>query len=293
MIKESWGDRFFLTGIYLFLFVILIIVAYPLLYILSSSFSSPSAVTAGKVWLLPVEFSIDGYKAVFANRAVMVGYANSVFYTVAGTTINVILTVLLGYTLSRKTFYGRNVIMMMLVFTMIFEGGLIPFYLTVRELGLTGTRWALLIPNAMAVFQVIIARTFFMSTIPEELYDAALIDGSSDVNFLTRIVIPMSKPIIAVMILMYAVGHWNAYFHALIFLNSDDMMPLQIILRRILIMNQVEMASMDNVAAQARLDLSQMLKYSLIVVASGPILILYPFIQRYFVQGMLLGSLKG
>ncbi|RKP54341.1 carbohydrate ABC transporter permease [Cohnella endophytica] len=292
-IKESSADKTFLFVVYVILAVVLIVVLYPLIYILSSSFSSPSAVSAGRVWLWPVDFSLKGYETLFKNPQVLTGYGNSLFYTAAGTIISVTLTVMLAYPLSRKTLFGRNAIMMIVTFTMLFSGGLIPTYMVVRELGMIDTRWALIIPNAVWVWQVIIARSFFQSSIPEELVEASEIDGCSDLRFMRSVVVPLSKPIIAVLVLMYAVGQWNAYFDALIYLKSADKYPLQLILRSIIIQNNSGNSVMDAMKQVERQQLSELLKYSLIVVATLPVLIIYPFVQRHFVQGMLVGSVKG
>jgi putative aldouronate transport system permease protein len=294
-IRESNVDKLFLACIYLFLGAILLAVLYPLLYIVSSSFSSPQAVVAGRVWLLPVDFSLAGYEAVFKNPQIMIGYRNSALYTIVGVTINILLTVMLAYPLARKGFYGRNFIMVLLVITMLFNGGLIPYYLTVKNVGILNTPWAMLLPQAMAVWQVIIARTFFQTTIPDDLYEAAELDGCSDLQFLLKIVLPLSKPILAVLVLMYAVGHWNAYFDALIFLKSSNLFPLQIILRNILILSNIDASSMMIDANQMALreGLKDLLKFSLIVISSLPVLILYPFIQKHFVKGIMIGSLKG
>ncbi|TLS54361.1 carbohydrate ABC transporter permease [Paenibacillus antri] len=293
-IRESAGDRLFLLGVYTFLVFVLLAVLLPLLHIVSSSFSSPQAVVSGKVWILPVEFSLEGYKAVFDSKSIWSGFANSVYYTVVGTFVNVLLTVLIAYPLSRRTFYGRNLIMMLLVFTMLFDGGIIPFYLLVKDLGMIDSRWALIVPGALAVFQVIIAKTFFQSSLPEEIWEAASLDGCSDIRFMTSVVLPLSKPILAVMTLMYAVGHWNAYFDALIFLKSQELFPLQIVLRNILILNTVDPTMLSNADQMlAQTGLKDLLKYSLIVVASLPILMIYPFVQKHFVKGVMIGSLKG
>jgi putative aldouronate transport system permease protein len=293
-IRESSGDRVFMVLIYAFLTMVLLVVLLPLLYIVSSSFSSPQAVVSGKVWLFPVQFTLDGYKAVFNNPQIGTGFMNSLYYTVVGTLINVVLTVMLAYPLARRTFYGRNFFMVLLVITMMFEGGLIPYYLVVKELSLLDTRWAMILPGALAVFQVIIARTFFQTSIPEELSEAADLDGCSDIRFIFSIVLPLSKPILAVMMLMYAVGHWNAYFDALIFLRSPDLFPLQIVLRNVLILNTVDASMIANANQMlAQQGLKDLLKYSLIVVASGPVLLIYPFVQKYFVKGVMIGSLKG
>lgn len=294
IIKESARDKLFLGVVYTFLALVLIVVLFPLLYIVSSSFSSPQAVVSGKVWLFPVDVTLAGYKAIFDNPQIITGYANSLIYTVSGTFINVVMTVMLAYPLARRTFHGRHIIMVMLVITMMFEGGLIPYYLLVKELQLLDTRWAMILPGALAVFQVIVARTFFQTSIPDELSEAAGLDGCSDIRFIFSIVLPLSKPILAVMTLMYAVGHWNAYFDALIFLKSPELYPLQIVLRNILILNTIDPTMMMNAdKMMAQQGLKDLLKYSLIVVASAPVLIIYPFVQRHFVKGVMIGSLKG
>lgn len=291
-IKESAGDRLFLFIIYTVLSLVLLAVIYPLIYILSSSISSPAAVTSGKVWLWPVDISFRGFEVLFDTPQIMMGYGNSLFYTTAGTLISVALTVMIAYPMSRKSFFGRGVIMMLITFTMLFSGGLIPTYMVVREFGMIDSRWALLIPNAIWVWQVIIARSFFQSSIPDELTEAAEIDGCSDLRFMRSVVIPLSKPILAVLFLMYGVGQWNAYFDALIYLKSANLFPLQLVLRSIIIMNNTTGVT-DAMKQVERQQLAELLKYSLIVVATLPVLIIYPFVQRYFVQGMLVGSVKG
>lgn len=292
-IRESFGDGLFLAGVYLFLLIILLIVLYPLVYVISSSFSSPAAVSSGRVWLWPVDVSLRGYQVALGNPQIITGYANSLYYTFFGTLISVALTVLVAYPLSRRGLYGRGVIMIFITFTMIFYGGLIPTYLVVKNLGLLNTRWALLIPQAVAAWQVIITRTFFQVTIPDELAEAAELDGCSDLRFLWSIVLPLSKPILAVLVLMYAVGQWNAYFDALLYLKSADLQPLQLVLRSILILNATSSGSMDAATMVERQQMADLLKYALIVVGSLPVLLIYPFAQRYFVRGMLIGSIKG
>lgn len=291
-IRESAADRAFLIAIYIVLSLVALAVIYPLVFIISSSFSSPAAVTSGRVWLWPVDVSLSGYKALLHTTEILTGYGNSIFYTAAGTIISVVLTIMIAYPLSRRSFFGRNTLMMVITFTMIFSGGLIPTYMVVKQLHLIDTRWALLIPNAIWVWQVIIARSFFKSSIPEELLEASEMDGCSDMRFIWSIVLPLSKPIIAVLVLMYAVGQWNAYFDALIYLKSADLFPLQLILRSIIIQNN-SAGAMDAAKMVERQQLAELLKYSLIVVATLPVLVIYPFVQRHFVQGMLVGSVKG
>jgi putative aldouronate transport system permease protein len=292
-IKESIGDRIFLTFVYIILSVVLLIVLYPMIYVISASFSSPLAVSSGKVWLYPVDFSLRGYEVMLSDSQIIIGYANSIYYTFFGTLISVLLTVTVAYPLSRPKLYGRNFLMFFITFTMIFSGGLIPTYMVVKELGMLNTRWALIIPGAVAAFFVIIARTFFQLNIPDELAEAAELDGCSDLNFLWQIVIPLSGPIIAVLALMYAVGQWNAYFDALIYLKSPDLQPLQLVLRTILILNLAGGGSVDAATLLKRRELADLLKYTVVVVGSLPVLIIYPFVQRYFVKGMLIGSIKG
>lgn len=293
-IQNSLDDRIFDVVNNCFLVIALLVVLYPLIYIVSSSFSSTYAVVSGRVWLLPVEPSLMGYQAVFKNPHIWTGYGNSAFYAFFGTMINIVMTIMAGYPLSRKDFHGRNIIMAIFTFTMLFNGGLIPYYLLVNNLNMIDTRWAMIIPNAMVVWNVILTRTYFQSNIPDELQEAASLDGCSDIAFIIRIVLPLSGPIIAVMILFYAVGHWNSYFDALIFLKSAKLYPLQIILRNILIQNQISADMMIDVETMLRQQgLRDLLKYSLIVVASAPVLVIYPFVQKYFVKGIMVGAIKG
>ncbi|MDQ1914228.1 carbohydrate ABC transporter permease [Paenibacillus sp. GD4] len=293
-IKESADDRLFTILNYIILFIFTITILYPLVYIVSASFSSSTAVVSGRVWLYPVEPTLAGYEAVFKHRLIMSSFLNSVYYTVVGTAINVLFTLIAAYPLSRKDFMPRNGIMALFVFTMMFSGGLIPSYLVVKELGMIDTRWSLLIPGALSVMNMIIARTYFQTTIPDELLEAAQMDGCSDFTFVRKIVLPLSGPIIAVISLFYAVGHWNQYFSALLYLKHQELYPLQLVLRDILVQNEVDASMITDVADQAARDgLRELLKFSLIVVSTLPVLIIYPFIQRHFVKGMMIGSLKG
>jgi multiple sugar transport system permease protein/putative aldouronate transport system permease protein len=271
-----------------------LLVAYPIIYLFSASFSSPKAVMANKVYLWPVSPSLEGYRAVFREPKVLLGYGNTVFYTVVGTFINIFMTVICAYPLSRKDFVGRNIFMFIITFTMIFSGGMLPTYLVIRNLHLLNTRWAMLLPSAIGVYNVIVTRTYYQANIPEDLREVAFLDGCTDFRFLWKIVIPLSKPITAVMVLFYAVAHWNAYFNALIYLSKQSLFPLQVFLREILIMNEV-LANMtyDTEMVVATQGLADLLKFSLIIVASLPIWCIYPFVQKYFVKGIMVGSLKG
>lgn len=293
-IRDAKSDRIFNFFNYGFLTLLVIVVLYPLIYIVSASFSSAEAVSTGRVWLLPVDFSLEGYKAVFSNEMIWKGYGNSLFYMVVGTIINVVLTVMAAYPLSRANFRGKNFFMFLFVFTMMFNGGLIPTYLLVRDLGMLDTRWALLIPNAITAFNVIITVTFFRSSIPNELLESAQLDGCNDFKFLTKVVIPLSAPIIAVISLFYAIGHWNQYFSALIYLRDANLFPLQLVLRSILTQNEIDPTMIGDASdIESKIGLANLLKYSLIVVASIPVLIIYPFVQKHFVKGVMIGSVKG
>jgi putative aldouronate transport system permease protein len=293
-IKDTRGDRMFSGFNYIVLTVYLVIVLYPLVYLVSASFSSPAAVTAGRVQLWPVEPTAIAYETIFKDPAIVRGFLNSVFYAVAGTAVNIVLTLLAAYPLSRPDLRGRGWIMFFFFFTTLFSGGLVPTYLVVRDLGLLNTRWALILPSALSVWNVIITRTYFQTTIPGELLDAARIDGASDFRFLRDVVLPLSGPIVAVNALFYAVGHWNAYFDALIYLNDESLFPLQLVLREILVQNQTNLKMTGDVQSMlARENLADLLKYALIVVSTVPLLLVYPFVQKHFVKGALIGSLKG
>jgi putative aldouronate transport system permease protein len=292
-IAETRTDRIFLIGIKIMLTLALIAVLIPLIYVVANSFSSASAVSGGRVFLWPVEPSLRAYREALSDPQILKGYYNSLIYAVGGTFISVTLTIAIAYPLSRKTFFGRNVIMSVLLFTMLFSGGLIPTYLVVQDLGLLNTRWAMVIPSAIGVWQVIIARTFFRSTIPDDLYEAAVLDGASDLRFLWSVVLPLSKPVIAVIALMYAIFQWNTYFDALVYLKDPGLYPLQIVLRNILILNSTTGSASDVAQQLERQQLANVLKYALIVVSSLPVLIIYPFIARHFTKGVMVGAVKG
>jgi putative aldouronate transport system permease protein len=292
-IRDSRTDRMFMLCVYLLLTVFLAVVLLPLIYIVASSFSSPEAVSSGRVLFWPVEFSLRGYKAVFENPQIIQGYINSLFYTVVGTVVSVVMTIAIAYPMSRRTLVGRNLVMSLILFTMLFTGGLIPTYLVVQQVGLLDTRWALIVPQAIGVWQVIIARTYFRTVIPEELVEASQLDGCGDLRFLWSVVIPLAKPMIAVIALMYAIYQWNSYFDALIYLKNPDLFPLQIVLRNILILNTYSGGAIDASVVLQRQQLADLLKYSLIVVASVPVLLIYPFVARYFTKGIMIGAVKG
>ena len=293
-VNESAFDRIFMMGNTLFLSIITIIILLPLIFIVAASFSSAEAVIAGKVTLWPVDFSLLGYETIFEHKKVWNGFANSLFYTFFGTIFNVFLTIIAAYPLSRQDLIGRRVITFAFIFTMLFSGGLIPTYIVVRDLGLLDTRWAMILPTGIGPFNLLITITFFRTTIPPELIEAARIDGASDFRTFRSIVLPLARPIIAVLTLFYAVNtHWNTYFLALIYLKSQELYPLQIVLREILIENSIDASMLIDIEdLVAREGLRELLKYSLIVVASVPVMIIYPFVQKHFVKGMMIGSVK-
>lgn len=278
----------------MFLLCIVILFLYPLLFVLSASVSDPLKVLGGELWLFPKGITFDSYRRIFQNNDIITGYRNTIMYTAVGTAINLIMTTLAAYPLSRKELSGKTAIIILFTVTMYFHGGLIPTYLVIKQLSLLNTFWVMVIPNAVAMFNVFVMISFFKSTIPEEIHEAATIDGCSHFKILYSIVLPLSYPIMAVMVLFYGVAHWNAYFNALIYLSSREMFPLQLIMREILVQNEMSSmmeVGMETVAHQALL--AESIKYALIVVSSLPFLLLYPFLQRYFVKGVLLGAIKG
>jgi len=292
---QNIEDSIFDTINTVLLLLILIVVVYPLVIIVSCSFSDPTAIAQGKVVFFPIGFNIDSYKRVFQDARVLNGFKNTILYTVVGTAINLALTIAGAYPLSRKDFLGKNVITAIFVFTMFFNGGIIPTYLVVKQLRLINNFWVMILPTAVSVWNLIIMRTFFKNSIPEELYEAAGIDGCSHFKMLFRIVLPLSAPIIAVMVLFYGVAHWNAFFNALMYITDRQKYPLQMILRAILLESfQTEsMINTTQIDQSQHLLIAEALKYALIIVASVPVLILYPFLQKYFVKGVMIGAIKG
>ena len=262
--------------------IIILIVIIPLIFVLAASFSDPDLVIKGKVLFLPKGFTTEAYTMVFENQDIWRGFRNTCFYTIAGTIISVILTILAAYPLSRRELAGRNVIMMLILFTMYFSGGMIPTYLLVKDLGMYNTIWALLIPAALSTYNLIVAKTFFENSIPVELYESARLDGCGNFAMLSKIVLPLSKAILAVLVLYYAVGIWNAYFDALIYLRDTNLHPLQ-----------TEQMGTNDVGMAEKIKMAEAVKYSAIVVSSIPMLIIYPFVQKYFVKGVMIGAVKG
>jgi putative aldouronate transport system permease protein len=268
--------------------------AYPLYFVIIASFSNPAMLYAGKVWFWPGMFTLEGYIRVFNDARVWLGYRNTIFYTAAGTFISLLFTLPCAYALSRKDLKGRNAIMMLFVFTMFFSGGLIPTYLTVNNFKLTNTFWVLIVPFSVSTYNLIISRTFFASTIPIELLEAARLDGCSNARFFVSVVLPLSGAIIAVIGLYCAVGQWNQFFLSLVYVRKEELAPLQIILRNILLQNQFAAAEGRlgvNIAEEQRMV--DIIKYAMIIIATAPVMCFYPFIQRYFVKGVMIGAIKG
>ena len=294
-IKEPRGDRIFGAVVFVIVTLLMLIVLYPLVYVLSCSVRSPTAVGAGEVVLLPKGFTLMGYRRVFQEPDILLGYKNTLFYTIIGTAINLFVTVPAGYMLSKKEVPGRNLFMFLFMFTMYFSGGMIPSFLLVKSLHLYDTRAVLVILGAFRTYNCIICRTFF-AALPHELEEAAAIDGCSTVRTFIQIVLPLSQALLGVMVLYFAVGHWNSYFTALIYINNEDYKPLQLVLRNILVEEQTSAAMMTEVGddyANERRQLAQLLRYSVIVVSAAPMLMIYPFLQKYFDQGVMIGSVKG
>ena len=294
-IRSTGGDRAFIAVDYIVLGLFALLVFYPILYVVSSSFSDPKRIIEGRVWLLPVDFTLKGYSATFQYNWIWSGFGNSMLYALCGTLLGLFMTTLCAYPLARNDLKGRNVLMFFMSFTLWFSGGMIPTYLQVRNLGLLNTRWAMLIPSAMSVYNMIIMRTYIQNSIPGDLLESARLDGCDDFKYLIHIVLPLSKPVLAVLALYYAVWYWNTYFYAFLYLSDRRQFPLQLILREIIQLNKAEdMLNSTNLAdIEDRLYMSELLKYTSIVISTLPAIIVYPFVQKHFVKGMMVGAIKG
>lgn len=277
--------------------IVLLVTLYPLIFVISASFSNPDEIAAGNIVLFPRGWTLDGYALVFEDESIWTGYRNTIFYTISGTALNMFFTLPCAYALSRRDLKGRGLIMKLFTFTMFFSGGMIPTYFAMKSFGFLNTVWAMLFPGLVSVSNLIIARTYFANSIPWDLQEAALMDGCSNTRLLVNVVLPLSGPILAVLTLYYMVGHWNQYFNALIYLTKEELFPLQLFLRNILIVDQsAEMLSGDPEALNDfvyRLRLKQSMQYGLVVVSTLPMLILYPFMQKFFTKGVMLGAIKG
>lgn len=288
------GNRLFHVINYTLLIFVFLIVAYPLYFVLIASISNPSMVGTGQVLFWPKDITFEGYKGIFVNDQIMTGYKNSLIYTITGVFFSVITTVPAAYALSRKKLPGRKLLMLLIIFTMYFNGGMIPTYLVVNNLKMTNTMWSMVLPLMIVPYNLIIARSFFESSLPEELREAAMLDGCTELQYFRKIVLPLSSAIIAIMILFYGVAQWNTYFNALLYIKDQALYPLQLVLRNILIENQVPADMIGDVAQAAiRAERAELIKYVSIIVSAAPLLILYPFVQKHFVKGVMVGSVKG
>ena len=284
--------------LYLFLTIVLLISAYPLYFTIIASVSKASYVLNGDVWLLPKGLNFKAYENVVANSTIWLGYKNSLIYTVLGTLINLLINIPCAYALSKKRLSGKNLLMVIFVFTMFFNGGMIPNYLLMKNLDLINTRWALIVGFPLNVYNMIVCRTYYINSIPEDIYESCRIDGANEYRVFASIALPLSKPIIGVMTLFFAMVHWNSYFGALIYINSTRLYPLQLVLRNILILNEQmmfgdSMTQQDMLNMMDRMNIVEGMKYALIFFASAPVIIIYPFFQKYFAKGMMIGALKG
>ncbi|MFR2187928.1 MAG: carbohydrate ABC transporter permease [Blautia sp.] len=297
-IRRSREDVIFDVVLFVILTLIFIIVAYPLYFIIISSVSDPKAVAGGKVIFYPIGLNFKGYAEVFKDSRIIRSFLNSLFYTFCGTMLNLAVTLPTAYALSRKKFFLKKPVTIFYMITMFLSGGMIPTYLVVQKTGLLDTMWSLIIPGALSVYNMIVARTFFQQNISEELYEAAELGGCGHGKFFFSVALPLSGAITAIMVLYYGVGHWNAYFNALLYMQTESKFPLQLILRSILVQNEAQQNQQAvNAAARAALEesrqLAELMKYSLIIISSIPVLVIYPFIQKHFVKGVMIGSLKG
>jgi len=293
-VKRGWRDNVFLGICTVILTFSLFLVLFPILNIVAASFSNPTEVSAGRVWFWPVDFSLESFRNILKYKSVVIGYKNTIFYTVVGTVMNVIITLFCAYPLAVKRFSGRKFMSKMLLITMLFGGGMIHNYLLVQDLGLMNTRWAVLLPGLMGAYRVIVTRTYIQTNISDELDDAARIDGCSPAQFFFRFVLPLSKSIIAIITMYYAVGYWNSYFSAFLYLIDRDLYPPQLFLRDILIQTKIDASASDDpeMAAQLKAQ-AETLKYSAIVISTAPLMCVYPLVQKHFVKGVMIGSVKG
>ena len=295
-VSQTRGDKVFGVINAIFIVFITIITLYPLIYVCSASISSPASVTSGRMWLWPTDITLEGYKRILKNSEIWMGYVNTIFYTVVNVVLSLAVTLPAAYALTVKSLPGRKFIVFVFSVTMFFSGGMIPLYVVCRNLGLVNTLWAVILPSATSMWYIILPRPFFQSTIPHELEEASEIDGCSVFATFLRIVIPLSAPIIAVMALYFGVGRWNSYFGEMIFLRDRSKFPLQLFLREILIVatfNQENASNADAITMAEQLRIASIIKYATMIVATLPVIAAYPFIQRYFVKGVMIGSIKG
>ena len=294
-IKRSPGEKILDVFILISVVLIVFIFLYPLIFVLFASFSDPRLIYESPLLIWPKGFSVTSYIEVFKNTEIWIAFKNTIIYTTVGTFLNIVMTTLGAYPLSRDRFYGRNIITFFIVLTMFFSGGLIPLYLVNQQLGLMNTMGALVLPTAISVYNLVIMRTYFQTNLPKEVEESAFVDGAKEFQLLYKIVLPLSTPIVAVLILFYGVAHWNSYFEALIYITDRGKFPLQLILREILVQNSMEQMLQTTVDAgyADRMIEKQSLKYAVVIVSTLPLLILYPLLSKFFEKGIMVGSLKG
>lgn len=292
-IKKSTDDKIFDFFLYLIAGILVIITLYPMYFVVIASISNPTAVSNGDLFLIPTGINFKAYKQLASYAKLWIGYRNTILYVIATTLITLAVNIPAAYALSRKKLYGKNIFTFFYLVPMFFTGGLIPTYMTINSFGLLDTFWVMVLPFSVVTYYIIVARTFFNNSIPEDLWEAASLDGCGYIGFFFRMVLPLSKAIIAVVALWAAVGQWNSYFNALIYIRSESLQPLQIVLRNILISNQTISSMTTGSAAVEAKQMADLIKYAVIVVSSAPIMCMYPFVQKYFNQGVMLGSLKG
>lgn len=294
MKDQSRGDRVFQAAVYAIIVLIAVFTLYPLIYSLSASVSEPREILNGHVWLYPVNITTNAYQRVFRSADIQSGYLNTIIYAVAGTALNLLMTIAAAYPLSMKDMKGRNFITIMITFTMFFSGGMIPTYINIKNLGLLNTRWSVILPGLINVTNLLILRNYFINSVPDELHEAAEIDGSSPMNTLFTIILPLSKSILVVITIYYFVAHWNAYFDAMIYITKRNKWPLQVFLRQILLLSQMgDMAETMGADDANTALLYASLKYAIIIIAALPLIIVYPLVQKFFEKGIMLGSVKG
>ncbi|MDR2201753.1 MAG: carbohydrate ABC transporter permease [Clostridiales bacterium] len=292
MVENGGKDKVFNCGVCAVAAAYAFVTLLPLLYIVASSFSAPDAVNTGRVGLWPVDFTLSNYARVFSDTAILRGYLNTSLYTVAGSAITLILQFTAAYPLSRRDLAGKKFWNLFFVVPMFVGGGMIPTYIVVKSLKMLNTFWAMIIPGCVGLFNVIVIRTYISTAIPYEMQEAAMIDGAGNLRLFLTIVLPLSRPILAVMTLYAAVGHWNAYFNSLIYITRDELFPLQRVLQRILVSSESNLIG-GSLGDTEKTLAAESLKYAIIVAASAPILLIYPFFQRFFEKGLMIGGLKG
>lgn len=293
IMRSSPGDRVFNICNAIIMITVCIVIIYPLYYVVLASVTDPVIVNSGKPLFYVEKLYLEGYRTTLSYTPLWTGYKNTIMYTVVGTLVALVATIPAGYALSRKDLVGRRPLMFIFTFTMFFNGGIIPLYLTIRNLGIYNSIWAMVLPVAVSAYNLIVCRSFFSSGLPDELLEASKIDGCSDFSFFFKIAIPLSKTIIAVMCLFYATAMWNQFFNSLMYLQDDSKMPLQVILRNLVLMNQANQMGSSGDAMITKQKLAEQLKYCVVVVSAAPLLFIYPFLQKYFAKGVTIGAVKG